>query len=194
MQILGSCYTYMEEFESVFEKLGIRMHSMKPQTIIELLNKIEEACKLDVFANANIIMNDDLTVVVASAFLMLPFVSKHTTLEDAMKVAHSLNLSTFFNVPSAIVSRSALLVADVHQSIEQLLKDKVFLDLIGRNEYQGVRWFRGESFQECMYLVYFAKVINNKIALNAKTIETCKKEIDSWLRRSSSAQYKLDNL
>mgnify|MGYP004444002979 FL=1 len=194
MQILGSCYTYMEEFESVFEKLGIRMHSMKPQTIIELLNKIEEACKLDVFANANIIMNDDLTVVAASAFLMLPFVSKHTTLEDAMKVAHSLNLSTFFNVPSAIVSRSALLVADVHQSIEQLLKDKVFLDLIGRNEYQGVRWFRGESFQECMYLVYFAKVINNKIALNAKTIETCKKEIDSWLRRSSSAQYKLDNL
>ena len=194
MQALGSCYTYMEEFDPLFEKVGLNMHMMKPQTILELLKKLEAVCKKDVIANANTIMDQDLLCVFASCFLILPFVSSSTGLEEAVKVAQILQLDRFFGASKTTVLMCSIIATIREESIRELLEDRVFLDLIGRNEYQGVRWFRGESFQECMYLTYLSKAIHAKEALTSKQEKQLCKEISAWLKKGSAAQYRLDNL
>lgn len=194
MQTLGSCYTYMEEFDSLFSKIGLNMHIMKPQTILAMLNDMEAACRHQLFANGNAIMDYDAVTVFAAGFLTLPFLSSQPTMEDAMRTVQHLQLSRFFEAPEPIVLRCALIIARGTSDISGLLTEKPFLDLIGRNEYQGVRWFRGESFQECMYLAYLADAICEGKHLTEKKLDKYKAEIDSWLRKCGDAQYRLDNL
>ena len=80
MQTLGSCYTYMEEFDSLFSKIGLNMHIMKPQTILAMLNDMEAACRHQLFANGNAIMDYDAVKVFAAGFLTLPFLSSQPTM------------------------------------------------------------------------------------------------------------------
>lgn len=194
MQTLGACYTYMEEFESLFSKIGLNYHIMKPQTILEFLNSVEKICTHDVFANANAIMAPDIMTVFAAGFLVMPFLNGKNTIEEAVKVTQTLQLENFFSLPESTVSRCALICAGQEREIRELLTDNAFLDLIGRNEYQGVRWYRGEAFQECMYLVCFAKAVYSKTELTEKKVMDYRKTIDLWLRRSADAEYRLDNL
>ena len=194
MQTLGSCYTYMEEFDPLFDKIGLNMHLMKPQTILELLNRLQDICSREVFANANTIMDEDLASIFASCFLILPFISQTSSLEDAVKTVQTLQLDRFFGKPMSTLSMSAIVATYRKESVLQLLEDRIFLDLIGRNEYQGIRWFRGEAFQECMYLSFLSKAINAKEAPTSRQESQFRKEIDSWLKRGAAAQYRLDNL
>ena len=62
MQTLGSCYTYMEEFDSLFSKIGLNMHIMKPQTILEMLGSMDAVCRNQLFSNGNAIMDSLETV------------------------------------------------------------------------------------------------------------------------------------
>jgi len=194
MQALGSCYTYMEEFDSLFTKIGLNMHSMKPQAVLDFINRIQSVSSHDVFSNGNTIIDEDLAGVLAATFLVLPFVTAKSSVEDVMKTASILQLDRLFGLPMSTVSRCALLAVPQEKDIPELLGERAFLDLIGRNEYQGVRWFRGEAFQECMYLVYLSKAVNRTGKLTAKQEEAYGKEIGLWLRKASQAQYRLDNL
>ena len=96
--------------------------------------------------------------------------------------------------PMSTVSMCSIVATFRKESIAELLETRSFLDLIGRNEYQGIRWFRGEAFQECMYLSFLSKAIHSKEALTDKQEAQMRKEIDSWLKKGSAAQYRLDNL
>ena len=194
MQTLGSCYTYMEEFDSLFSKIGLNMHIMKPQTVLDILSSLDIVCRNQLFSNANAIMDTDIVMVFAASFLAMPFLSSHPTMDEAIRVVQHLQLSRFFEASESIISRCAIIIARGESTMEELLGDKSFLDLIGRNEYQGVRWFRGESFQECMYLTYLADAMAAGINLDPETVEDYRREIDSWLRKCGNAQYKLDNL
>ena len=194
MQTLGSCYTYMEEFDSLFSKIGLNMHIMKPQNVLDLLGRLEKVCALDVFSNANTILDTDMAVIAAASFLVLPFVSAKATLAEVLKTARILQLDRFFETSPAVTSRCALLVSDCGCDMEKLLKDESFLSLIGANEYQGVRWFRGEAFQECMYLAHFSDAVNSENGPGPSEEEKYRKSIDFWLRRAAGASYRLDNL
>jgi len=194
MQALGSCYTYMEEFDPLFDKIGLNMHLMKPQTILDLLNRLQSICRREVFANANTIMDNDLLSVFAAGFLTMPFISANSSLEDAAKVVQILQLDRFFGIPMATASMCAIIATKRDESVRELLENRVFLDLIGRNEYQGVRWFRGEAFQECMYLLFLSKAIHAEEDLSDEQEMQIRKEISMWLKKGSSAQYRLDNL
>ena len=194
MQALGSCYTYMEEFDPLFDKIGLNMHLMKPQTILDLLNRLQSICRREVFANANTIMDNDLLSVFAAGFLTMPFISANSSLEDAAKVVQILQLDRFFGIPMATASMCAIIATKRGESVRELLENRVFLDLIGRNEYQGVRWFRGEAFQECMYLLFLSKAIHADEDLSDEQEMQIRKEISMWLKKGSAAQYRLDNL
>ena len=194
MQTLGSCYTYMEEFDSLFSKIGLNMHIMKPQTILEILSSMDAVCRNQLFSNGNAIMGTDIVTVFAAGFLAMPFLSSHPTMDEAIRVVQQLQLSRFFDCSESIISRCAIIIARGSSTMEELLQEKSFLDLIGCNEYQGVRWFRGESFQECMYLTFLADAMEAGINLDSETVEDYKKEIDRWLRKCGDAQYKMDNL
>ena len=194
MQALGSCYTYMEEFDPLFDKIGLNMHLMKPQTILDLLNRLQSICRREVFANANTIMDNDLLSVFAAGFLTMPFISANSSLEDAAKVVQILQLDRFFGISMATASMCAIIATKRDESVRELLENRVFLDLIGRNEYQGVRWFRSEAFQECMYLMFLSKAIHAEEDLSDEQEMQIRKEISMWLKKGSSAQYRLDNL
>ena len=194
MQTLGSCYTYMEEFDSLFSKIGLNMHIMKPQTVLDMLSSMDIVCRNQLFSNANAIMDTDIVTVFAAGFLAMPFLSSHPTMDEAIRIVQQLQLSRFFESSESVISRCAIIIARGESTMEELLQDKAFLDLIGRNEYQGVRWFRGESFQECMYLAYLADAMAAGINLDPETVEYFRRKIDCWLRKCGNAQYKLDNL
>ena len=194
MQTLGSCYTYMEEFDSLFSKIGLNMHIMKPQTVLDMLSSMDIVCRNQLFSNANAIMDTDIVTVFAAGFLAMPFLSSHPTMDEAIRIVQQLQLSRFFESSESVISRCAIIIARGESTMEEQLQDKAFLDLIGRNEYQGVRWFRGESFQECMYLSFLSKAINAKEAPTSRQESQFRKEIDSWLKRGAAAQYRLDNL
>ena len=111
-----------------------------------------------------------------------------------MKVVKHLQLDRFFELDEPTLARCAIITAKQNLDIDALLKDQTFLDLIGRNEYQGVRWFRGEAFQECMYLAVFTKALAGKGKLSADEELAFRQEIDKWLRRGAEAHYKVDGL
>ena len=194
MQTLGACYTYMEEFDSLFSKIGLNMHLMKPQNVLDLIGRLEKVCTMDVFSNANTILDTDMAMVVAAAFLTLPFISPDTSPAEIMKISHILQLDRFFEVSSSVTSRCALLLSDCGTDIGSLLNDGTFLSLIGANEYQGVRWFRGEAFQECMYTACLSHAVNSGEEPGPETEKQYRRTIELWLRKAANAAYRLDNL
>lgn len=194
MQTLGSCYTYMEEFDSLFAKIGLNMHIMKPQQVLDLVNRLQDVCQRNVFANGNTIMDTDLVAIIAAGFLILPFLFPKSTIDDAARVGSMLQLDRFFSLPKSTIGMCAITATYQRDSIKDLLNNNTFLDLIGRNEYQGVRWFRGEAFQECMYLAYLSKALHSENPITDAEELLYRKEISTWLRRSADAQYRLDNL
>ena len=103
-------------------------------------------------------------------------------------------LDRFFELDEPTLARCAIITSKQNLDINVLLKDQTFLDLIGRNEYQGIRWFRGEAFQECMYLAVFTRALTGKGKLSAHDEMIFRQEIDKWLRRCAEAQYKVDGL
>ena len=192
MQTLGTCYTYMEELNGLFEKLGLHPKRMKAQTILEMINTLEVICKTKPFQNGNLILEDSLATVVSAAFLEMPFIhSDNSTLEDTVKVARILQMDRLFEVQPTMAIRCGILTCTAPKDIKELLKDKTFQMLIGCNEYQGVHWYRGEAFQEALYLNVLSKVVNDKSTNAGKDAE---EELDKWLKRSAKANYRLNNL
>ena len=167
---------------------------MKPQMILDILNRLDDVCSIPVFSNGNMVLGADLPKIFAAAFLTLPFLSANATLEEAVKVVKHLQLGRFFELDEPTLARCAILTAKQNLEIDNLLTDQTFLDLIGRNEYQGVRWFRGEAFQECMYLAVFTQALGSKEKPTAEEELAFRQEIDRWLRRGAEAHYKVDGL
>lgn len=184
----------MEEFDSLFSKIGLNLHLMKPQMILDILNSLDDVCCLPLFSNANMILGAELPKIFAASFLTLPFLSANSTLEEAVKVVKHLQLNRFFELDEPTLARCSIITAKQNMEMTNLLSDQTFLDLIGRNEYQGIRWFRGEAFQECMYLTVFARALGKKGKPTPEEESAFRKEIDKWLRRGSAAQYKVDGL
>ncbi len=192
LQTLGTCYTYMEELNGLFEKLGLHPKRMKAQTILEMINNLEIICKTKPFQNGNLIMEDSLATVASAAFLEMPFLhSDNSTLEDTVNIARILHLDRLFEVQPTMAIRCGILTCTTPKDINNLLKDKTFQMLIGCNEYQGVHWYRGEAFQEALYLNVLSKAVNNK---GIRDLSETEKELDKWLRRNSQANYRLNNL
>ncbi len=193
MQTLGTYYTYLEELGNLFAKLDMQVRKMKPVVILDYLSRIENACKADIFSKGNMIMDDSLPSVLSAAFLLMPFVEDSSDLSQAYGIAQKLMLSNFYGIDNDIISRSILLITKLDDDTKKLLEDSTFLKLIGHNEYQGVKWYRGEYFQECIYIAILSNAIRN--SLNG---EVSKSEIESqikyWLRRDEFALYKIDNL
>lgn len=197
MQTLGTCYTYMDELSGLFEKLGLHPRRMKPQTILEIINALEDLCRRKPFQNANLILEDTLATVVSTALLEIPFVDPDDTdLSETFEIARTLQLDRLFGVQPSIALRGSLLVASRPTAVGELLCTKPFQALIGCNEYQGVRWYRGEAFQECMYLSILSNALRRMFAGDdAATISNeSEKELRKWLDRGNAAQYRLENL
>lgn len=199
MQTLGTCYTYMEELNGLFEKLGLHPKTIKAQMILGMINNIEVIGKTKPFQNANLILDDNLATVVSAAFLEIPFIhSNNSSLEEMFNIAKTLHFDRLFDVQPTIALRCALLTSTKPKEMKDLLEDKTFQILIGCNEYQGICWYRGEAFQECLYLNVLSKTLDDKNIKEGQITEKCIKnaeeELDKWLKRSSKANYKLKNL
>ncbi len=199
MQTLGTCYTYMEELNGLFEKLGLHPKRMKAQTILAMINDLEVIGKTKPFQNANLILEDSLAMVVSAAFLEMPFLhSDSSSLEEMFNIAKTLQFDRLFEVQPTMALRCAILTCSAPKAMEDLLENKIFQILIGCNEYQGVRWYRGEAFQECLYLNILSKTFADKSINNGKLAQSCideaEAELDQWLTKSSKANYRLDNL
>ena len=129
----------------------------------------------------------------------MPFLHSNTSsLDEMFNVAKTLHFDRLFDVQPTIALRCALLTSTEPKDIKELLQNKTFQTLIGCNEYQGVCWYRGEAFQECLYLNVLSKTLDERNIKEGQITEDCiknaEKELDKWLSRSSKANYKLKNL
>ncbi|MCF0238597.1 MAG: alpha-amylase [Sphaerochaetaceae bacterium] len=194
LQTLGSCYTYMDELVNLFAKFGLNMRTMKPQKVVDLINSLETVCKRKMYINGNTILEKDITSIMAATFLLRPFINGNTTLRDAMKAVKVLDLDRFFEIPMDIIIKSALLALGNSLPLDKQLEDSSFQELIGRNDYQGVKWYKGEWLQECVYLALLSQAL---YCSNEETKESWKneeKELQTWLKAHNKAGYQLDKL
>lgn len=189
LQNLANCYTYMDELRDVFSKIGLQTRELKPADIVGLITRLEQVCKWEVFSDGGIILGDQLATVFEGAFILLPFAGERDSLQDVMNKARTLMLDRLFETDLAFISRSALLVSKDTRKIRELLDNNAFLALMGRNEYQGICWYNGEAFQECMFIACLADAL-----LNGATEEESREAVKTWLRKNSAAGYKLVGL
>lgn len=190
LQTLATYYTYTEEFESLFRRLGLKLNRMKPSSVVETIKKIETLCSMKLFTDGNLIVSDDLVKIFSTALMITPFVNEQTSLSEASNIVQTLMLDYFFNYDINILKRSSLLAAKHNFDINALLDDQTFRSLIGANEYQGTVWFKSEFFEETMYLNFLSKALFE----NCEDIGEIEKEIGYWLRKSNKAGYKVENL
>ncbi|MCQ2397916.1 MAG: hypothetical protein MJ052_01260 [Sphaerochaetaceae bacterium] len=192
MQTLGTCYTYIEELEDLFAKIGLTVHRMKPAEVLDIINRIENVCREGVFTNGNVMLNE-MPVILSSAMLIMPFVNSRSSMEQVMYAARTVIADRFFETDPKIIYRCCILLAG-NRSVTELLSDRIFLDLIGENLYNNVRWFNGEAFQECMFLSCFASALFETEASVKPDIQSYEREIRKWLDICSRADYKLEKL
>ena len=187
----------MDELTGLFEKIGLHPRRMKAQVILDMINTLEAICRRKPFQNANLILDDMLVTVVSAALLEKPFINPDGSgLADSFEIARTLQLDRLFGVQPSVAFRCSILTASKPKEMQELLCNRTFQMLIGCNEYQGVRWYRGEAFQECMYINVLSQAMqcmDNGIDADECTKE-CEKELRKWLDRSNQAQYRLDNL
>lgn len=189
LHILANGYTYLEELNELFARLGLHVSDMKPARVLKLISRIEKVSKQQIFSDGGTILSDQFATIVSAALVLLPFTGDGCSLYDAMGKVRTLMLDRLYEQDLSFISRAALLVCKDPLEIEQLLNNDCFLDLIGRNEYQGICWYKGEAFQECMYTACFADAVNNGTD-NKKSSETIK----YWLRKNATAGYKVAGL
>ena len=191
MQTLGSYYVYLDEISELVERFGLNYKSVTSSDILDLLNRIDNLCKIEVFTNGNLIMDSDLAVIAATAFIIRPFVNANTTIKDAVKIIEKLKLARFFDCSESLVAKASILVLQNTINIETLLNDEDFCNLAGANEYKGITWYRGEDMQDCLYLANLADAINSASITDPEIFED---KLRIWLVRNSEAGYRLDNL
>lgn len=190
LQTLGGYYTYLEEIEGLFGKLELSVKHTKPQDIMDLLNKIENLSKTKTFSTGNFILKDELPVIISAAFALFPFVKKNAPLSNIMNALKRLMLNRLYDKNMEIIGRAALLLADPSEKISDYLRNDDFMQLLQVNLYKDILWYKGENFQECLYVSYFARAIKSESFDEAE----CDKEIKYWMLRDINAEYKLDNL
>jgi len=189
LHTLANGYTYLEELNELFGRLGLHVSEMKPSAILKLVSRIEKVSKQQIFADGGTILADQFATVVAAAFVLLPFTADGCSLYEAMGKIRTLMLDRLFEQDLAFISRAAMFVCKDPLAIEELLNNDCFLALIGKNDYQGISWYKGEAFQECMYTACFADAVNN-----GKTNKASAETIKYWLRKNATAGYKVAGL
>jgi len=190
MMALGTCYTYMDELQSLFTKLDLEYRSMKPSEILDLLNKIETVCSFDLFTNGNIILANTLVKLFTASFIIKPFMH-NGTMEELETIVEKLELNYLFEMDVNVIKRSVLLASNNQKDVRELINNQLFLKLIGCNEYQNIRWFAGESFQDCMYLALLSNAIHQTEPIDENEYKIT---MQHWLRKNAAAEYKVDRL
>lgn len=193
LQALATYYTYVEEIPGLFPKIGLKFHNVKPAVIVNNIAKLEDVCKIKIFKDGNTIILDDAVLAVISALIAVPFVEDSDSLEDVEFIFKSLMLHRLFECDPNKINMGEILVCFNANDVKTLLDNQAFLNLIGCNEYQGIRWYRGESFDECMYITLLSKALFTPDVkkIDQKQIE---KELNYWLQKSEHAGYKVDLL
>ncbi len=201
MQTLGGYYTYVEELEGLFEKLGLKMKSVKPQEIMARLDRIDEVSRTELFSRCNTIMGGDLTTILSASFAVLPFIGSfglgtYSSVMDILRVFPHLMLDRLYGKSPEVLERASILLASSSSnSVEEYLQDDGFRHLIQVNHYKGELWYKGDNFQECLILLFLARALDDpSFTGDAATEEKYRQEIDLWLHKDLAADYKLDNL
>lgn len=191
LQTLATYFTYSEEFASLFSKIDLHINRTNPAEIVNAVKRLEKICSKRIFANGNIIIQDSIVNIIIAAFIISPFVTRNTTIEEAQSICDKLMIDRFLGCDHDIISRVAFAGTKTSKDMNELLDNPVFQNLIGCNEYQGTVWYRGEYFQECVYLVQLSRAFffGDKV----RDLEY-EKQIKKWLRKCTEAGYKLENL
>ncbi|MFA7108821.1 MAG: alpha-amylase family glycosyl hydrolase [Sphaerochaetaceae bacterium] len=161
----------------------------KEEEIIKMVNKFKLICSKEVFQAGNTLI-DNFEKIISIYLIITPLVNSETTLKEALLLVDKYRLNEFIECNLYSSHLSALLAVSGNYTIEELLNNEEFNLLIGTNSYQGVIWYKGESFQDCLYIYYFGKSLLEKRIFIKKT----EKEIEYWLNKDCKSSYFLDNL
>ena len=159
------------------------------EEIIDLINKFKLLCSKQVFLSGNTLI-DNFYKIISVYLIIKPLVSVKTTLKEALILVDKYRLNEFIECDPYSSHLSGLLSVSGNYTMEELLENEEFQLLIGANTYEGVNWYKSESFQDCLYVYFFGKSLLGK-RIYIKKIE---KEIAYWLNKDCKSSYFLDNL
>lgn len=182
-------------------------------SFIQKLSSLFSSPEAPVFASGGRI-REEYPIVLASALFLLPFISPDTPMDVAMKYSDMLMLDRFFRtaMPSSVTDTDTIrrlchegaLSASLNSGaawlyppgyspssvMMTLLEFPAFRELIGCNEYQGVTWYRKESFQDALFTVVVASstVLENSDGSDAEGL------LAALLEKERQSGYRIDGL
>ena len=184
------------------------------QELQNLMSCFDEDLSGNLFLDGARIM-DELPLLVIASLMLKAFLPHDTALHEAGSVAQSLLLPEFFadiaaeiNGDSAqlerMLQRSIFLTLDVKevsrellkeepspkQILQQLLDSPEFCHAIGVNEYQQVRWYHKENFQDTVFLIFLGVCIHS----GSEVIEAAKRILLALLKSDLHAGYQVQKL
>ena len=151
-----------------------------------------------------------------NAYLMTkPFLSPEDNLDETSAVVEDLLLTHFFShareqlhvdtmqlhhvmqgvvllaaIPEFLLEAKTYAKATSASLLKQLFDLPFFAHYVGCNEYQGVRWYRKESFQEALFLLCLGAILKN----GSSALAPMSAFITDWLRKDLVAEYQVERL
>jgi len=157
----------------------------------------------------------ELPLLMNAALLLMQFVGEYGSIHDAQVALERLQLGAFFHEAAiqsgiaadrvgTILTASALLAyppeallqalaqepVDPTLTLKTLLESEQVRAFIKYNEYDGIVWYRKESFQEMAYLL----LLGAHLRLDFDSIGRVSSLLSAWLRMDSLADYRIDRL
>lgn len=179
-----------------------------------LMNCFDESVSGKLFLDGARIM-DELPLLLMASLMLKAFLPQDTALHEAGAVAQSLLLPAFFADIAAEINgdseqlermlrRSIFLTLNVKeisqellnddpspkQILQQLLDSPEFCNAIGLNEYQQVRWYHKENFQDTIFLIFLGVCIHG----GAEVIKVAEALLLSLLQGDMHSGYQVQKL
>lgn len=185
----GESFSFLEELNFIFERLQIKKRRVTSEALLKGLKAISKVCLLRFSKTGNLLV-PQMPQIFTTAILLMPFVSGDTSLQQAIMTADALMLADFLGTDEMTVRLGCLLSTSGSMSVESLLQDQAFRDLIGCNKYEGITWYNGDAAGLCIYIVHLANAIKAK-NLQSRQLE---KSLAFWYKKDKESKYILDNL
>jgi Glycosidases len=217
---IAECYVKLiEGFDALPSplraQLAVRPREIEAKEMIGAIKTIatlfSKEAKTGLFANWAA-TEESLPLIVAASIILEPFVDKKRTALSAATTGDRLLLDSFLEnwgkeagctpdeVRTAVHAGALLATAGIAKKtkeadecvsvLEAVLADKVALDYVNANEYQGVTWYNKESMQSLILITALSLAIMSP----RRAVFDPEKFVSTLFDKEAAAEYKLASL
>lgn len=189
VKLIHQFYLEFERNVLMLQVLNISFSCPTLEETKDTIHRLARSLTIPFFRNLGMIFGNMMSIL--NAFLILqPIAKKAENPAEILSASERMMLSSVIGTDAQSIHMAALACNRNRDTIEELLEDRSFRLIIGANMYQGVMWFRSESFLCAAASCLFGQSLEEK-RLNELKYE---KLYSFWLEKVHKSKYILDNL